>query len=200
VGQVGLVRGRFVIAGRGVRRREDESPRPGEPRGVEQPEGLGDIDLERPQRIADRVRNPGPCREVDDRVDTGNRLNDGATIGEGRLDEIERNAAKVGQPSDRKVVENSDPIAAFDEQADERRADEAGAAGNEDGSVQRGCIRADEPTPARGSGAQRTFWTNVPGSIRSRAAAIRLSIVSISSSLRRRGSRPSSMSFEWRAL
>ena len=109
-------------------------------------------------------------------------------------------ASEIRQAADREVVENPDPVAPLDEQPDERRADEAGAAGDEDGPVQRRCAPADVPTAALGSGAQRTFWTNAAGSIRSRRSAIRASIVSISSSSSSRGCSPSSMSFECWAL
>ena len=70
-----------------------------------------------------------------------------------------RHAVEIGELADREVVENPDPVAPFDEQPDERRADETGAAGDEDRPVQRRCAPADEPTPAPtfGPGAQRTF-------------------------------------------
>jgi hypothetical protein len=200
MGQVGLVGRRLVVAGGRVRRGEDESTGAGESGGIEDAERLGDVDIERPERIADGVGDPGPSGEVDDRVDAGDRLRDGRPIGQRRSNQLMGHASEIGEPADREVVQNPDPIASFDEEPDERRADEAGAAGDEDGSVQRRCAPADVPIPALGSGAQRTFWTNVAGSIRSRCLAIRVSIVSISSSLSSRGSSPSSISLECWAL
>ena len=200
MGQVGFVGGGLVVAGCGVRRGEDESPCAGPPGGIEHAERLGDIDLEGPERIADRVGDAGPRGQVDDRVNTGDRLGDGGPIGQRGADEVMGHAVEIGQPADRQVVENPDLVAALDEEPNERRADEAGAARDEDGSRQRRCAPTDAPTPALGSGAQRTSWTNVAGSIRSRCSAIRASIVSISSSSSSRGSSPSSISLECWAL
>jgi hypothetical protein len=163
--QVGLVGRWFVIAGGCVRRGEDEPPRTGPSRRIEQPQRLGDVDLERPERIADRIGDAGPGREVDDGVDVGDGVGDDGRIGQPSLDELMRDAGEIRLAPDRQIVENPDGVAAFDEQPDQRRADEAGAAGDENGSVQRRCASADTPTSAFGPGAQRTFWTNVAGSI-----------------------------------
>ena len=163
--QVCLVGRWFVIAGGCVRRSEDEPSCTGTPGRIEQPQRLGDVDLERPERIADRIGDAGPRREVDDGVDVGDRVGDDGRIGQPGLDELMRDAGEIRRAADRQVVENPDRVAAFDEQPNERRADEAGAAGDENGSVQRRCASADTPTSAFGPGAQRTFWTNVAGSI-----------------------------------
>jgi hypothetical protein len=165
VRQVCLVGRWFVIAGGCIRRSEDEPSYAGPPGRIEQPQRLGDVDLERPERIADRIGDACPRREVDDGVDVGDRVGDDGRIGQPSLDELMRDAGEIRLAPDRQVVENPDRVAAFDEQPDQRRADEAGAAGDENGSVQRRCASADTPTSAFGPGAQRTFWTNVAGSI-----------------------------------
>jgi len=115
MGQIGLVGGRLVIAGGGVRGRKDESPCPGQSCSIENAKRLGDVDLEGPERIADRVRDPGPGGEMDDRVDTGYGLRDSGSIGQRGTDKLMRHAGEIGQPADRQVVENPDPIAPFDE-------------------------------------------------------------------------------------
>jgi hypothetical protein len=53
MGEVGFVGGWLVIAGCRVRGGEDEPPDAGLAGRIEQPEGLGDVDLERPERIGD---------------------------------------------------------------------------------------------------------------------------------------------------
>ena len=121
---------------------------------------------------------------------------DGVTIGERRLDQLMGDALEIGEVADREIVEDADAIAALHQDARDRRADEPCPADDEDGPVQRRWASARAPAPAPGVGTQRTFWTNVAGSIRSRWAAIRSSIVSISSSFSNRGSSPSSRSFE----
>lgn len=187
MGQVGLVGGRFVIAGGGIRRGEDEPPGAREAGGVEDPEGLADVDGEGSQRVRDRVGDPGPSREVDDGISPGDGTGDGVRIGQWGPDELVRNAVEVGEMADRQVIEDANAIAALDQQPGDRRSDEPGPACDEDEPAQRRWTPAGEPIPASGCGTQRTFWTNVAGSIRSRLAAIRSSIVSINSSFSSRG-------------
>lgn len=189
-----------MIAGGCIRRGEDEAPNARLPSGFEQSQRLGDVDVERAEGIADRIRDPCSGSELDDRVGARDCLRDGGTIRQGRSNQLVGNPVEVREPADREVVENPDSVTAFDEQPDERRADEAGTAGDEDRPVQRRCAPADTPIPVRGSGAQRTFWTNTAGSMRSRRSAILASIVSMSSSSSKRGCSPSSMSLECWAL
>ena len=120
MGQVRLVGRWLVIAGGGIRRREDESAGAGQSGGIEHAKRLGDIDLERPEWIADGIGDPGPRGKVDDRIDAGDRLGDGGPIGQGGADKLVGHAGEVRHPADRKVVENPDSIAPFDEQPDER--------------------------------------------------------------------------------
>jgi hypothetical protein len=109
-----------VIAGGRVRRGEDESTSAGESGGIEDAKRLGDVDIERPERIADGIGDPRPRGEVDDRVDARDRLRHGCPIGQRGADQLVRHACEIGQPPDRQVVENPDPIAPFDEEPDER--------------------------------------------------------------------------------
>ena len=137
---------------------------------------------------------------MDDPVRPGHGRRHRVAIGQVGSDELVGDAVEIGEMADREVVEDPDTIAALDQEASDGRADEARPARDEDGPVQRWCASTETPLVALGSGTQRTFWTNVAGSIRSRCAAIRSSIVSISSSFSRRGWRPSSSSFECWAL
>jgi len=120
MGQIGLVGRRLVIAGGRVRRGEDESTGAGESGGIEDAERLGDVDIERPERIADGIGDPCPRGEVDDRVDAGDRLRHGRPIGQRRTYQLMGHTGQIGEPADREVVENPDPIASFDEEPDER--------------------------------------------------------------------------------
>jgi hypothetical protein len=187
VGQIGLVGRRLVIASGRVRRGEDEPSRPRQARGIENPERLADVDRERPEGIVDRVGNPRSRGEVDDRIGPRDGPGDRVDVRQPGLDELVGDAVEVGEVADREVVENPDPGASLDKKPADRRADEAGSADDEDGPVQRRDAWAVEPASAIASGTQRTFWTNVALSIRSRCPAIRSSIVSISSSLSSRG-------------
>ena len=137
---------------------------------------------------------------MDDGIGSRDGAPDRGAIGQRCLGELVRQTVEVGELADREVVEDPDPIASLDEEADDGRPDEARPADDEDGSVQRRRASTDASTDALGAGTQRTFWTNVAGSIRSRSAAIRSSMVSISSSFSRRGWRPRSRSFECWAL
>jgi hypothetical protein len=125
--------------------------------GVEQTERLCDVDFERAERIGDGVWDPGPCRQMDDRVDASNRFGDGHSVGKGSPEQVVRDVAEVRQPAEREIIEDSDAVAPLDEHAHERRADEAGTSGDKNGSVQRRCAPTPAPTRALASGAQRMF-------------------------------------------
>lgn len=135
--QVRLVGRRLVVAGCGIRRGEDETPDARQSSGVEKAQSLGDVDVEGPERIADRVGDAGPGGEMDHAVDASNRARDRGPILERRADEIVGHAVEVGGLPDREVVEDPDPITPLDQETDERRADEAGAAGDQDDPGQR---------------------------------------------------------------
>ena len=57
---------------------------------------------------------------MDDRIDTGHRFRDGGPIGQRSADKFMRDACEIGQPADREIVKNPDPITPFDEESDER--------------------------------------------------------------------------------
>jgi hypothetical protein len=57
---------------------------------------------------------------VDDRIDARDRLRHGCPIRQRSADQLMGHACEIGQPADRQVVENPDPIAPFDEEPDER--------------------------------------------------------------------------------
>ena len=72
-GQDGLVGRRLVVARGRVGGGEDEPPDPRLPGRLEEADRPGDVGLERAERVADRVGDAGPGRQVDDRVDAGRR-------------------------------------------------------------------------------------------------------------------------------
>lgn len=94
---------------------------------------------------------------MDDGGGPGDRVRNGRRVGQGRLDELVRDAGEVRSVTDGQIVEDPDPVAALGEQPADRRPDEAGSADDEDGPVQRREASADVPAPAVGSGTQRTF-------------------------------------------
>ncbi len=105
---------------------------------------------------------------MDDGIDAVDGVGDGRSIGQGRLDQVVRDTRQVGPAADRQVVDDPDAIPSFDEEPGQGRTDEPGPAGDEDRSVQRRCAPPAGTPATRVCGTQRTFWTNVVGSIRSR--------------------------------
>jgi hypothetical protein len=57
---------------------------------------------------------------MNNRVDPGHGLRDGRPIRQRGADKLMGHPCEIGQPADRQVVENPDPIAPFDEVPDER--------------------------------------------------------------------------------
>ena len=199
--QVGLVARWRMVAGGRVRRREDEPADAGQAGRIEDPDRPGHVRLERPERVADRIVDPGPCREVDDRVDAIDRRADRRRIGE-RADDQRR----AERHRDRRSVRSTGRRGCG---PGHRRSASARARFdpmNPAPPVMRTVRVMPRPpgqtwlTSRSRSGAQRTFWTSVAGSIRSRWSLIRTSIVSISSSSSRRGWRPSPRRPVFRAL
>jgi hypothetical protein len=105
---------------------------------------------------------------MDDGVDAVDGAGDGRSVGQRPLDEVVGNAGEVGAAADGQVVEDSDAVLSLDQEPGQGRTDEAGPAGDEDRPVQRRCAPPAGTLSARASGTQRTFWTKVVGSIRSR--------------------------------
>ncbi len=134
VGEVGLVARWRVVAGRGVRRGEHEPADPRQPGRLEQADRPGDVGLERAERVAHRVVDPGPRRQVDDGVGAVDRRADRVRIGQRAAHQLVRDAVQVGGLADRQVVEDPDAIAAADQPSGEVGADEPGPAGDEDRS------------------------------------------------------------------
>jgi hypothetical protein len=126
----------MVPSGR-VRRGEDEPPGARAASRFEDAERLADVDVERSEWIRHRVRDPGSRRQMDDGVGALDRPGDRVPIGQRRPDQLVRHAVEIGELAHRKVVEDTDAIATLDEDARDRRPDEACPADDEDGSVQR---------------------------------------------------------------
>ena len=112
MGKVGLVARWRMVAGGGVRRGEDEAPDAGQPGRSSKPDRPGHVGLERPERVAHRIVDPGPRRQVDDGVDAGDRRADRVRIRQRAAHEVVRHAVQVGGLADRQVVEDPDPVAA----------------------------------------------------------------------------------------
>ncbi len=100
MGQVRLVGGRRVVARGGVRGGKDEPADARQPRGVEQAEGLGDVRLERPERVGDGIRDPGTGGEVDDGIGAVDGARDCRRVRQGRLDQLVGDPFEVGPAAD----------------------------------------------------------------------------------------------------
>ena len=156
-----------AVAVDGRRRRGHDAPDALVAGGEQHVERALDVDGGRRQRVLHRARNGAERALVEDDLDAADGRVHALVRAEVALDDLDvpSELREVRPAAGREVVEHADVVAALEQRLDEVRADEAGAAGDEDalhaaprrrrGSWRRAC-------PGRSSRSERSAPVECP--------------------------------------
>jgi hypothetical protein len=113
-------------------RGEDHAPHAFVAGGEQHVEGALDVDGARGERILDGAGNRAERAQVEDDLGAADRVVDALVAAQLAFDDLDLEAREVGAVAGREVVEHADVVAPLEQVANEVRADEAAAAGNDD--------------------------------------------------------------------
>ena len=125
---------RSAVAVDGRRRRGHDAPDPLVPGSEQHVERALDVDRGRRQRVLHRARHGAQRALVEDDLDAADGRVHALVRAEVALDHLDvpPELCEVRPAAGREVVQHADVVASLEERLDEVRADEAGAAGDED--------------------------------------------------------------------